>query len=180
MKPCEKCGMLIPRGHLCQTCQKYKRNGGVWHPLPPYGEVHYDEEGRPICHICGMALDKLIEHTKRKHGLDAEAYREAFGLFRGRTTVRLTSPKYANKMRDYCEANQTHVKNFADVHEGRKPNGRRNPHWSPQEVERRRAEQSEKSKIRWAKMTPEERARLEPIWTKNLPNKKKEKENATD
>ena len=57
MKVCEKCGIPIKSGRLCQTCQRYKRNGGVWYPLPNYGEVAYNEDGKPICHVCGMAFD---------------------------------------------------------------------------------------------------------------------------
>lgn len=169
MPVCEKCGISIARGTLCQTCRKYQRNGGVWHPLPPYGTVVYDDAGRPICHVCGMAYDKLIEHTKRKHGLDSEAYRAEFGLMR--KVTRLTSPKYADKMREHCDVHKSHEKNFADVHAGIIPNGRRNPHWSPQEIERRRPGQVEKVKRRWAVETPEQRARNAKIWTKNLPNK---------
>ncbi len=195
MKVCEKCGLLIPRGRLCQTCQKYKRNGGVWHQLPAYGAVEYDDEGRPICHICGMALDKLIEHTKRKHGLNSEEYRAEFGLMR--KNARLTSPKYADKMHEYSETYKTHEKNFEPVHSGRVPSGRRNPKWSPQEIESRRGQQSEKVKQRYARMTPEQwatykaklsdgvklrlkqmpperLARNKTIWTKNLPNEKRE------
>ena len=149
MKVCEKCGLIIKNGRLCQTCQKYKRNGGVWHKLPAYGTVEYDDEGRPICHICGMALDKLIEHTKRKHGLDTNEYRKEFGLMR--KNARLTSPKYAEKMRSYSEEYQTHEKNFECVHSGRVKNGKRNPKWSPQEIELRRTSQGEKGKIRWKK-----------------------------
>ncbi len=149
MKVCEKCGIPIKSGRLCQTCQRYKRNGGVWYPLPNYGEVAYNEDGKPICHVCGMALDKLIEHTKRKHGLDSAAYRQQFGLMRKQ--ARLTSPEYATKMHCYVEDKPTWKENFADVHSGKIPNGRRNPHWSKQEIELRREQQKAKVRKRWSK-----------------------------
>ena len=144
MKKCIKCGIAIKSGLLCQTCAKYKRNGGVWHPLPPYGTVVYDEDGRPICHVCGMAMNKLIEHTKRKHGLDTQEYREKFGLMR--KNARLTSPEYSEKMSDHANENNTWRQNFREIHEKKRPVGRRNPHWSPQEIELRREQQCEKGK----------------------------------
>lgn len=146
-KVCEKCGIKIRNGRLCQTCGKYKRLGGVWHPLPPYGEVVYDDDGKPICHVCGMALDKLIEHTKRKHGLDSAAYRAEFGLMR--KNARLTSPKYSDKMKDHVEDKPTWKRNFEAIHTGAEPCGRRNPHWSQQEINSRHDQQVEKSHKRW-------------------------------
>lgn len=165
---CEKCGMIIPAGRLCQTCAKYKRNGGIWHPLPAFGTVAYDEDGKPICHVCGMAMDKLIEHTKRKHGLDTEAYRSKFGLMR--KNARLTSPKYADKMRLYAQEYETHKINFADVQNGLAPRGRRNPKWSPQEIESRRKQQAAKGRLSKSKLTPERRKELAEIWRRNLPH----------
>ena len=133
---------------MCQTCYKYMKNGGIWHPLPAFGTVAYDEDGKPICHVCGMALDKLIEHTKRKHGLNSEEYREKFGLMR--KNARLTSPKYSEKMRSHVDDCPTYQKNFKDVHEGKTPRGKRNPHWSQQEIESRREMQSIISRKRFS------------------------------
>lgn len=50
------------------------------HPLPPVGEIHYDDEGRPICHICGKAFNKLMTHVYYKHGMTALEYKKEFGL----------------------------------------------------------------------------------------------------
>lgn len=63
MKVCTKCGVKITSGKLCAPCRNYIKKGGVWHELPPYGEVRYDDEGRPICHVCGMAFDKNVPRT---------------------------------------------------------------------------------------------------------------------
>jgi hypothetical protein len=119
-----------------------------------------------------MAFDKLIEHTKRKHGLDTVEYRAEFGLMR--KIARLTSPKYADKMREYTEEYKAHEKNFLPAQSGEK-RGKRNGHWSPMEVESRRGQQAEKGKKSRSKETPEQRARNAKIWTKNLPNGKKVK-----
>lgn len=147
MKICVKCGIEIPHGNLCQTCRKYQNNGGIWHELPQYGEVKYDEYGKPICHICGMAYDKLIEHTIRKHKLNSEEYRSKFGLMK---ETRLTSPKYSNKMKEYTEQNKTHLENFKSTWAGEKRyiDGRKPNSWSEQEKISRHSAQVANSKKR--------------------------------
>jgi len=144
---CEKCGMVIPHGTLCQTCRKYKRNGGVWHPLPAHGHVEYDDEGRVICHVCGMALTKLIEHTKRKHGLTSEEYRKEFGLMKGACLI---APAYANKMVAHAKRCRTFDRNFLPVQQGSARGKRGHGYkWSTQEVEVRRPAQAYNSRQRW-------------------------------
>lgn len=172
MKTCEKCHILIRRGRLCCACRAYQRKGGIWHPLPPYGTVQYDDEGRPICHVCGMAFDKLIEHTKRKHGLGTVDYRAEFGLMR--KNAHLTSPKYADKMHGYTEEYKTHKQNFAEVQKGIGRGKRKITRWSSQETELRRDAQREIVKKRWEKVyPPEQLAKAKQAWTRNLPNGKK-------
>lgn len=150
MRTCEKCHIPIVRGRMCCACYAYKRKGGIWHPLPPYGTVVYDDEGRPICHVCGMAFDKLAEHAKSKHGLKSADYRAEFGLMR--KMARLTSPKYADKMREHVEEYKTHEKNFAESQNGEKRGRRKITRWSPQEIEARRGLQSEAAKKRWERV----------------------------
>lgn len=136
-KVCRRCGIVYSGsgcGGLCQTCRKYERNGGVWHPLPGYGEVVYDAAGRAICHVCGMAMDKLIEHTRRKHGLDSADYRKKFGLMRKAKAARLTSPEYSAKMHGHNEDAPTWRANFADVHAGRVRGKRLVTKWTAQEA----------------------------------------------
>lgn len=48
--------------------------------LPNYGEIIYDKEGKPICHICGKSFKKLMSHVHQKHGLSAREYKIEFGL----------------------------------------------------------------------------------------------------
>lgn len=168
---CSKCGILITGGKLCQTCRKYQRNGGVWYIPPKYGTVAYDENGKPICHVCGMACNKLIEHTKRKHGLNSQDYRKQFGLM---DTTRLTSPEYSEKMRIHAEDNKSYKENFKSSWSGetRYVAGRKGQHWSKQELELRRPGQVEKGTLSKTKLSPDKKDELGKIWAKNLPNKK--------
>lgn len=47
---------------------------------PHYGEVVYDANGNPICHICGKGFRKLLSHVWQKHELYGNEYKEMFGL----------------------------------------------------------------------------------------------------
>lgn len=169
MKKCEKCGVDISSGKLCCSCRNYIKRGGVWHTPPPHGVVEYDKQGRPICHVCGMAFDKLIEHTKRKHGLDTVAYRQMFGLM---FSARLTGPKYHEKMQKHAEENKTHLKNFETTHSGetRYTSGRK-PGWSVQEIEARRRAQVENGSKSKKNLSPIQLKQLGKVWVKNLPKK---------
>ncbi len=46
----------------------------------PNGEIHYDKEGKPICHICGKSFKKLLSHVWQKHKMSAYDYKKHFGL----------------------------------------------------------------------------------------------------
>ena len=87
MKKCDMCGTTDGKifnrrkfgKSLCQTCYRYETEHPV-HPLPNKGEVVYDEEGKPICHICGRAFKKLASHAYNRHKISASDYKEMFGL----------------------------------------------------------------------------------------------------
>ncbi|ABR10498.1 hypothetical protein MPMin1_gp68 [Microbacterium phage Min1] len=73
--------------------------------LPPYGspidEGRYgildrDDDGRPLCHVCGDARDQLATHARQTHGITAAEYRDRYGL--GATT-RLVSTAASARMR---------------------------------------------------------------------------------
>ena len=89
MKQCIECGSTrqvyskafgVP---LCCNCTRTWKDHPQ-HDLPPAGEVVYDDMGRPICHICGRAFDKLLAHVKQRHGIDAATYKEIYGLDSGK------------------------------------------------------------------------------------------------
>lgn len=75
---------------LCNKCYLiYNTHGGEpkKYPLPPKGEIHYNEEGKPICHICGRAEGKILAHVWQKHKMSADEYKKKFGLDRIRGVV---------------------------------------------------------------------------------------------
>lgn len=78
---------------ICDSCYKLFINHPV-NEIPNKGEVTYDEHGRIICHICGRAYDKLTPHLKLTHKIDADIYKEMFGLNR---TFSLISKRYKDK-----------------------------------------------------------------------------------
>jgi len=65
--------------------------------LPPYGAVVTSDDGSQIqCHVCGHWFRQLPIHTTRMHGLNAAAYKEAYGLAR---SASLLSPQTAELQR---------------------------------------------------------------------------------
>ena len=69
---------------LCDSCVKmYKLHDKKY--IPPKGEVHYDEDGNFICHICGRSFKKLAGHIKSKHKLNNDEYKKMFELNRSQS-----------------------------------------------------------------------------------------------
>lgn len=65
---------------------------------PHYGEIQYDVNGNPICHICGKSFAKLGAHIWNGHRIKMYDYCKLFGLNVGKG---ICSKEYANKMRNY-------------------------------------------------------------------------------
>lgn len=97
MKKCQICGktegrIIKSNGiYYCNRC--YQRRGHKIYPLPPYGEIKYNEEGNPICHICGEAHKKLMSHVWQVHGISAYDYKKEFGLDVGKGIMSEESKK---------------------------------------------------------------------------------------
>lgn len=87
MKKCEICGTKEGKicyskdlnKTLCVKCRRYEINHPV-NPLPPKGEVKYDNQGRPICHICGRAFNRVTSHAHKEHDISAYEYKKMFEL----------------------------------------------------------------------------------------------------
>lgn len=100
---CKECGKAKNRVsyyekykcNLCYTCFKGFEKF-PFHHIPPAGEIHYDEEGRILCHICGRGFNSLTPHLRDKHGMTKDEYKEQFGLNRGTSLV---SEKTKEKLR---------------------------------------------------------------------------------
>lgn len=66
---------------------------------PHYGEIQYDVNGDPICHICGKSFSKLGAHIWNGHKMRTHDYCKTFGLNVGKG---ICSKEYAMKMRNYA------------------------------------------------------------------------------
>ena len=67
-------------GFLCSRCYQRHRRMKVVHELPGYGEIKCDDDGKPICHICGEAYSKVLAHAWQVHEITAYDYKKEFGL----------------------------------------------------------------------------------------------------
>ena len=112
MSVCEECGSTYRVRKtksfgkiLCNNCHNMYKSHPV-NQIPPNGEIRYDDEGRPICHICGRAFDKLGQHVYNRHDMSADEYKEKFGLDR---RVGLTSDKTKKKLQDAVKDNYSLV-----------------------------------------------------------------------
>lgn len=45
-----------------------------------YGKIEYDDEGKPICEICGESFKRVTAHARQKHSVSAREYKQMFGL----------------------------------------------------------------------------------------------------
>jgi hypothetical protein len=111
MKVCENCGETQGRiinspkfnKKLCMSCYtSFSQRGKDVHELPKYGETKFDEQGRPICHICGRAFRKLLSHVWQKHDMTKREYKEQFGLY---TSKGLCAESTAEKLREAVKEN---------------------------------------------------------------------------
>lgn len=94
---CCECGRTFERmvksggTTYCQSCYKYfVLEDKERYDVSPYGDISYNDEGHPICHICGMAHSKLMTHVRYYHNMKAYEYKKKFGL---ETTKSIMSEK---------------------------------------------------------------------------------------
>lgn len=45
-----------------------------------YGVIEYNEEGKPMCEICGEYHDRVLSHVRQKHNMSAREYKIEFGF----------------------------------------------------------------------------------------------------
>lgn len=120
--PCAECGRITNRNttykdlnnaYLCESCRNLYRNNPVCH-IPPVGEVHYDENGKIICHICGRGgFDKLVAHVQQRHGMGGNEYRSRYGLNK---TQSLTSKSYHEACKNRGKADADRVRKLLEIH----------------------------------------------------------------
>lgn len=67
---------------------------------PHYGEIQYDVNGDPVCHICGKSFPKLCAHIWNGHRIKAKDYKKTFGLD---VKKGICSKEYIEKMSAYTQ-----------------------------------------------------------------------------
>lgn len=87
--------------NMCMSCYKLNSEHPV-NSLPKKGEILYDAQNRPICHICGRAYNKLMSHARLTHGVSAKEYKEMFSLSKKKGIV---SPETAELLRAHVRKN---------------------------------------------------------------------------
>jgi hypothetical protein len=45
-----------------------------------YGVIEYNEDGQPMCEICGNYFNRVIAHTRQKHHISEKEYKLQFGF----------------------------------------------------------------------------------------------------
>ena len=45
-----------------------------------YGIIEYNEDGQPMCEICGNYFNRVIAHARQKHHISEREYKLQFGL----------------------------------------------------------------------------------------------------
>lgn len=103
---CKECGKQIGykvfSGGTCQACYNYFRKGGIVYPIPEYGRIKHDVNGKVICHICGRAFTRLGSHIREHHNMAIKEYKEKFGLC---ANARTTENSYSQTMRKHAYDN---------------------------------------------------------------------------
>lgn len=67
-----------------------------------YGEVSFDKDGLPQCHICGGHFKRVATHVRQAHQLSAREYKELHGL---NVSKGIISADSAQLSRDRVEEN---------------------------------------------------------------------------
>ena len=87
MYECIECKKITDKlkKKLCIKCygrqyREHKKRQEKVYDIPPIGEINYSEEGKPICHICGKAYNKLLTHVYYTHKMREKEYKKEFGL----------------------------------------------------------------------------------------------------
>lgn len=45
-----------------------------------YGIIEYDDDGKPICEICGRSFKRVLNHVRQKHDMNEREYKLKFGF----------------------------------------------------------------------------------------------------
>lgn len=92
MGTCRVCGVSVKGNGLkgcCGRCYQMEKklSSMPTYPLPEKGEVGYAPDGKVICHICGKAFNKVLNHAQQYHGISSVDYKKEFGLDVGKGLI---------------------------------------------------------------------------------------------
>lgn len=92
MANCKRCNASLKANGLkgyCGRCYQVERKLSMMptYPLPEKGEVGYAPDGKVICHICGKAFNKVLNHASQYHGISSVEYKKEFGLDIGKGLI---------------------------------------------------------------------------------------------
>jgi len=45
-----------------------------------YGQIEYDDAGKPICEICDKSFNRVLSHVRQKHDMSEKEYKTLFGF----------------------------------------------------------------------------------------------------
>lgn len=45
-----------------------------------YGKVEFDEDGKPMCEVCGKHYKRVISHVRQKHDMNEREYKVTYGF----------------------------------------------------------------------------------------------------
>ena len=45
-----------------------------------YGIIEYNDDGLPMCEICGKYFKRVLNHVRQKHGMNEKEYKLQFGF----------------------------------------------------------------------------------------------------
>lgn len=45
-----------------------------------YGKIEYNEDGLPMCEICGGFYNRVLVHARQAHNIEEREYKQQFGL----------------------------------------------------------------------------------------------------
>lgn len=101
MRTCSDCGLEFSgrASNLCQRCyQYYRRHPEGKYPIPEDGVITYADNGDIVCHECGKAYPKLIQHVYYTHHMSHNEYCDKHKFLHN---TKFTAVDYQDKMRTY-------------------------------------------------------------------------------
>lgn len=68
-----------------------------------YKEPQYNKKGQPICEICKVGYDRVLQHANQRHGINAAEYKAKYGYHsrKGIQSKVLQKKMHENALKNY-------------------------------------------------------------------------------